>query len=260
MATNPSYGRRAFLKDSVFLWPKPPRSFRNTKMPLPDAGAVLGPIGCVPPGAVDESFFLERCTKCGDCARPVLPARSCPSATARQVIFADRDALCISVKTSLHCRLRNGCVDAGRWAANRSAHGRGCHVSSRLHRIARLSCVCVQVSDGRIDMDFESLRFGVIGRGCVGCGHVCKSVCKTVNDHIAIRVTPQRVFTTRASEVRANQVGVRMGQCHTPEVQGRSGTIPSLKSIRLRCITWGEEFALDIPWTFTYHTQSRAWD
>ena len=40
-------------------------------------------------------------------------------------------------------------------------------------------------------MDFESLTLKVVTEACVGCG-MCEMVCKTVNDHVAIRVVPAR--------------------------------------------------------------------
>jgi ferredoxin-type protein NapG len=43
-------------------------------------------------------------------------------------------------------------------------------------------------------MDFDSLRLAIHAEACVGCG-MCESVCKTVNDHVAIRVTPARQLT-----------------------------------------------------------------
>jgi ferredoxin-type protein NapG len=41
-------------------------------------------------------------------------------------------------------------------------------------------------------MDFESMELTVVGETCVGCG-ICEMVCKTVNDHVAIRVKPARM-------------------------------------------------------------------
>jgi len=40
-------------------------------------------------------------------------------------------------------------------------------------------------------MDVESLRLSVATEACVGCG-MCEMICKTVNDHVAIRVVPVR--------------------------------------------------------------------
>jgi ferredoxin-type protein NapG len=42
-------------------------------------------------------------------------------------------------------------------------------------------------------MDFASLHLSVVKEACVGCG-MCEMVCKTVNDHVAIRVVPLRLL------------------------------------------------------------------
>jgi len=42
-------------------------------------------------------------------------------------------------------------------------------------------------------MDFDAQRLVVTAERCVGCGQ-CEQVCKTVNDHIAIKVTPARAY------------------------------------------------------------------
>jgi ferredoxin-type protein NapG len=42
-------------------------------------------------------------------------------------------------------------------------------------------------------MDFTALRLMISPESCVGCG-ICESVCKTVNDHVAIRVKPARAL------------------------------------------------------------------
>jgi ferredoxin-type protein NapG len=38
-------------------------------------------------------------------------------------------------------------------------------------------------------VDVASLQLTITDELCVGCG-MCEMVCKTVNDHVAIRVTP----------------------------------------------------------------------
>jgi ferredoxin-type protein NapG len=42
-------------------------------------------------------------------------------------------------------------------------------------------------------MDFDAMQLVVTAERCVGCG-LCEQVCKTVNDKIAIRVTPARLL------------------------------------------------------------------
>ena len=57
--------------------------------------------------------------------------------------------------------------------------GQGCH-----------ACVSKCPTDA-LAMDFDSQRLVVTVERCVGCG-MCEHVCRTVNDHIAIKVTPFR--------------------------------------------------------------------
>jgi ferredoxin-type protein NapG len=45
-----------------------------------------------------------------------------------------------------------------------------------------------------LSMDFSDLRLQVNEERCVGCG-LCAQVCKTVNDKLAIRVTPARLLS-----------------------------------------------------------------
>lgn len=57
--------------------------------------------------------------------------------------------------------------------------GQGCH-----------ACVSKCPTDALV-MDVASLHLSVVKEACVGCG-MCEMVCKTVNDHVAIRVVPSR--------------------------------------------------------------------
>jgi ferredoxin-type protein NapG len=44
-------------------------------------------------------------------------------------------------------------------------------------------------------MDFDKQRLVVKAEHCVGCG-LCEQVCRTVNDRVAIRVTPVRLLAS----------------------------------------------------------------
>ncbi len=71
VATDPTYGRRDFLKDSVVSVAKAAQEFSKHQQATPEQPAPL-PVRTDwlrPPGAVDEALFLERCTQCGDCAK-----------------------------------------------------------------------------------------------------------------------------------------------------------------------------------------------
>jgi ferredoxin-type protein NapG len=47
-------------------------------------------------------------------------------------------------------------------------------------------------------MNFDTQRLVVTTERCVGCG-LCEQVCRTVNDHVAIRVTPFRLLAQSLS-------------------------------------------------------------
>ena len=86
---------------------------------------------------------------------------------------------------------------------------------------------------------------------CVGCG-MCESVCKAVNDHVAIRVRPARQLAHMDRSIRQNGYRLTVG-----------GNEPIRKVGKIETTEWnvGEnlyQFALDIAWTFTYHTQARV--
>ncbi|MFZ1557651.1 MAG: 4Fe-4S binding protein, partial [Nitrospira sp.] len=48
-----------------------------------------------------------------------------------------------------------------------------------------------------LSMDFHALHLVVAPERCVGCG-MCEQICKTVNDRIAIKVTPARNLSAGA--------------------------------------------------------------
>jgi len=146
-----------------------------------------------PPGAAGEALFLERCTKCGDCAK------ACPygSITFHQqngtpVIFADQvpcylceDIPCIAAcATEALLPIQEGeQIRMGRAVVSHRVctAGQGCH-----------ACASKCPTDA-LSMDFDAQRLVVTTERCVGCG-LCEQVCRTVNDRVAIRVTPFRLL------------------------------------------------------------------
>ncbi|NGZ99320.1 MAG: 4Fe-4S ferredoxin [Nitrospira sp. WS110] len=196
MATNPSYGRRDFLKDSVFSTVKAAQEFVK-EVDGPRAEQVPAQVRVDwlrPPGAVAEALFLERCTKCSDCVTACPPhAIAVHPTDGTPVLYADQspcllcedfpcvracgaDAL-LPVEHSRQVRMGMAVISHRLCTA-----GQGCH-----------ACVSRCPTDA-LAMDFESLSLSVATEACVGCG-MCEMVCKTVNDHVAIRVVPARHLT-----------------------------------------------------------------
>ncbi|MFO0707369.1 MAG: 4Fe-4S dicluster domain-containing protein [Nitrospira sp.] len=182
------------MKDSVLSVAKAAQEFSKQTEAKPEAPApVLRKDWLRPPGAVEEALFLDRCTKCGDCVKACDPgAIVCHAGDGSPIIFADQspcllceDLPCIAacavdalsaVDDVRELRLGTAIVSQRLCTA-----GQGCH-----------ACVSKCPTDA-LTMDFSEMRLVVSSEQCVGCG-ICEHVCKTVNDHVAIRVTPARVL------------------------------------------------------------------
>ncbi len=194
MVNDPTYGRRDFLKDSVVSVAKAAQEFSKQQDAVPERSAPLVRTDWLrPPGAADETLFLERCTKCGDCATV------CPhgSITFHQqdgtpVIFPDQIPcyLCADVPCIAACAtealLAVSGPDQVRMGLAIVSHrvctaGQGCH-----------ACASKCPTDA-LSMDFDTQQLKVTAERCVGCG-LCEQVCRTVNDQVAIRVTPFRLL------------------------------------------------------------------
>jgi len=192
MAADPSYGRRDFLKDSVLSVARAAQEFSKqtdavpTQTPPPFRTDWLRP-----PGAVDDARFLERCTRCSDCIKACPPGAIVAHAhDGTPILFADQspcllceDFPCIAACATEALVPVEGVRDVRMGLAAISHRlctaGQGCH-----------ACVS-KCPTNALAMDIESLRLAIAPEACVGCG-ICESVCKTVNDHVAIRVTPAR--------------------------------------------------------------------
>lgn len=192
VATNPSYGRRDFLKDSVLSVAKAAQEFARQKDAVPEQ--LPEPVRTDwlrPPGAVEEASFLERCTKCSDCIEACPPGAIVAHGTdGTPVLFADQSpcVLCEDLPCIAACateallpvdRISDVHMGLAVITHRLCTASQGCH-----------ACVSKCPTDA-LAMDFESLRLAISSESCVGCG-ICESVCKTVNDHVAIRVTPAR--------------------------------------------------------------------
>lgn len=193
MASDPKYGRRDFFKDSVISVAKAAKEFSSHADAVPEKPApAMRTDWLRPPGAVGEATFLERCTKCSDCMK------ACPHESivihqdGTPVIFPDQmpcylcdDTPCIAA-CATEALLPVGSVNEARMGVAVINHrlctaGQGCH-----------ACVSKCPTDA-LTMDFDAQRLVVAVERCVGCG-MCEHVCRTVNDHIAIRVTPFRLM------------------------------------------------------------------
>lgn len=193
MATDPKYGRRDFFKDSVISVAKAAKEFSSHADGVPEKPVpVMRTDWLRPPGAAGEAIFLERCTKCSDCMK------ACPHQSivihqdGTPVIFPDQmpcylcdDTPCIAA-CATEALLPVGSVQEARMGMAVVNHrlctaGQGCH-----------ACVSKCPTDA-LAMDFDAQRLVVSGERCVGCG-MCEHICRTVNDHIAIRVTPLRLM------------------------------------------------------------------
>ena len=151
---------------------------RNIPLAIRQVTDVLRDRHKIRPGAADEVLFLERCTQCGDCAK-VCPYGSITfhPQNGTPVIFADQvpcylceDMPCIAacatealLPVEERGQIRMGVASVSHRVCTA---GQGCH-----------ACASKCPTDA-LSMDFD-------------CG-LCEYVCQTVNDRVAIRVTPFR--------------------------------------------------------------------
>jgi ferredoxin-type protein NapG len=193
--SNPSLGRRSFLRHSVisigatvheFVKNRDAPSQVNKEHPIAEKTGWLRP-----PGAVEEKTFLERCTGCADCLE------ACPhdaiqtlSSNGTPVIFPEDSPcqLCEDLPCIGACETDALLPLAGPAQVNMGVAkvlpkmctaGDGCN-----------ACVS-KCPTGAISMDFALLRIKVDDTICVGCG-VCQYICRTVNDRSAIRIVSRQ--------------------------------------------------------------------
>jgi ferredoxin-type protein NapG len=194
MATDPKYGRRDFLKDSVLSVAKAAKEYSAHSDAVPEkAVPVLRTDWLRPPGAVLEPLFLERCTKCNDCVK------ACPHGA---IVFHQQDGTPVLLPDQVPCYLCDDlpCIAACATEALLPVSGREeirmgtAVVNHRLCTAGQGCHACVsKCPTDALAMDFDAQRLVVMAERCVGCG-MCEYICRTVNDHIAIKVTPSRLL------------------------------------------------------------------
>jgi ferredoxin-type protein NapG len=186
MASEPKYGRRDFFKDSVLSVAKAAKEYAAHVDAAPEKPAPpLRMDWLRPPGAVGEALFLERCTKCGDCVKACPHDSLVPHQDGTPVLFPDQVPcyLCDDVPCIAACATEALLPVAGMGLAvvnhRLCTAGQGCH-----------ACVS-KCPTNALAMDFNVQHLVVADERCVGCG-MCEHICRTVNDHIAIRIHPSR--------------------------------------------------------------------
>jgi ferredoxin-type protein NapG len=193
MASDPKYGRRDFFKDSIVSVAKAAKEYSTHAEAVPDKPAPAMRMDWLrPPGAVGETLFLERCTKCSDCVK------ACPHGSivfhqdGTPVLFPDQVPcyLCEDVPCIAACA-----TDALLPVAGRDHIRLGLAVVNHRLCTAEQGChACVaKCPTDALSMDFDGQRLAVTAERCVGCG-MCEHICRTVNDHIAIKVNPFRAL------------------------------------------------------------------
>ena len=204
--SEPSYGRRNFLKQSVVSLGVTVHEYvkhrdaEDRKEEKPEKRRLDW---LRPPGALEEALFLESCTGCGECvdACPHESIRVLEENPVSDVLYRKETPIIYPDEQPCYLCEDFPCIASCEPEALQPVGGlkevnMGIAVVSQKICTAGQGCnACVgQCPTRAIVMDFASLAIRVEGDRCVGCG-ICEHVCKTVNDHIAIKVSPARLGT-----------------------------------------------------------------
>lgn len=190
MADEKAYGRRQFFRDSVTSVARAAYEYhRQTESSSSEkpVAAVVRHDFLRPPGAVDESLFLGRCTRCQDCVKACpYGAISLSKTDGSPVIFADQVPcyLCHDLPCASSCETGALVVPEGLDSVRMGTavvSDRYCTASQGCH-----ACVSKCPMEA-LSMEFSDMQLRVDDQRCVGCG-VCEHVCGSVNDRVAIRV------------------------------------------------------------------------
>jgi ferredoxin-type protein NapG len=195
-ASNPSLGRRTFLRHSVISIGATVHEFvkhrdapksveKKQHVSIPEKTGWLRP-----PGAVEEELFVERCTGCADCVE------ACPH-DAIQTLSGNETPAIFPEDTPCQLCDELPCIEACEADALLPLAG-PTQVNMGVAKVLPKMCTagdgcnaCVaQCPTQAISMDFALFRIRVDDTLCVGCG-ICQYICRTVNDRAAIRVIPR---------------------------------------------------------------------
>ena len=148
-----------------------------------------------PPGALKEKEFLAMCTKCDECVK------ACPHYSIRKLNkdFDISDGTPIIIPEDAPCYMCEGflCISACKDGALVEVKGKEDVAMGKAY-INESNCMaygaqfceqCVRKCPVPGAIYLEDNKPIVIKEKCVGCG-ICENVCNTVNQPIAIRISP----------------------------------------------------------------------
>ncbi|RMH36966.1 MAG: 4Fe-4S ferredoxin [Nitrospirae bacterium] len=199
VSSEPPVDRRRFLRQSVASIGVTVHEYLKHRdaptTPKPTAPAPLRRDWLRPPGAVEESEFLFRCTRCDDCVE------ACPHEVIQNhpvdetpILFPDQAPcqLCDDFPCIAACQ-----TEALLPVQNRLDVKMGlAAVSPRLCTASQGCNACVSKCPVQaIHMSFSSFQIEIDRTVCVGCG-ICQHICQSVNDRVAIKIIPAREIPT----------------------------------------------------------------